>query len=373
MGASQIKPEFSANLADKKVKAGEQILLRCEANTDGVLVTWKKDGQKLYCVDGKHTINKTGTTFYLEITDAQEADEGIYTIHLQNKLGSTSCSAMVTVEVKEWRIAKWIQDPMVDTLRAFTIGNSEVTELRFLLFGPVGAGKSSIINTIKTIFEGHQYVNCLAAAESTTSQTLHFDTYSMAKNGSFPFAFSDIMGLEKELQKGVSSNDIISALKGHVKDGYTFNSTIPISDGNQYYLRNPRIKDKMHCLVNVIPADKLTMMEHDFILKMKDVRKAASRMNIPQVVFLTRIDRTCQLTKDNLRNVYKSKKIREKINECSNTLGIPANCIFPVQNYHEETGIKTDINCLMLDALMQIVNWANDYVVRLSDSQAYTQ
>ena len=54
---------------------------------------------------------------------------------------------------------------MIKTLKNFDISNSEVRELRFLLHGPIGAGKSSIINTIKTIFEGHQFINCLAASE----------------------------------------------------------------------------------------------------------------------------------------------------------------------------------------------------------------
>ncbi|KAL7881337.1 hypothetical protein AOLI_G00081850 [Acnodon oligacanthus] len=69
----------------------------------------------------------------------------------------------------------------------------------------------------------------------------------------------------------------------------------------------------------------------------------------------------------NLRNVYKSKRIREMMCECSNILGIPTNCIFPVCNYHEETGMNEDFNCLMLDALTQIVHWANAYVVECSN------
>ncbi|XP_036430213.1 interferon-induced protein 44-like isoform X2 [Colossoma macropomum] len=102
---------------------------------------------------------------------------------------------------------------------------------------------------------------------------------------------------------------------------------------------------------------------------MKAVRDAASKMGIPQVVFLTRVDQLCIMTENNLQNIYKSKRIREIIRKCSYTLGVPTNCIFPVCNYHEETGINEDINCLMLDALTQIVDWANDYVVKCSNKQ----
>ena len=34
---------------------------------------------------------------------------------------------------------------------------------------------------------------------------------------------------------------------------------------------------------------------------------------MPQVVFLTRVDRACPMTKANLRNIYNSKKIRDKV------------------------------------------------------------
>ena len=46
----------------------------------------------------------------------------------------------------------------------------------------------------------------------------------MGKDGLFPFAFSDIMGLEEH--GGVLENDIISALKGHIKEGYTVRSKL---------------------------------------------------------------------------------------------------------------------------------------------------
>lgn len=54
-----------------------------------------------------------------------------------------------------------------------------------------------------------------------------------------------------------------------------------------------------------------------------------------------------------------------QVHECSQRLGV--NCIFPVQNYHEETHIKEDINCLMLQALTNIVYCANDYVKCVSE------
>ncbi|KAL6485191.1 hypothetical protein MHYP_G00072360 [Metynnis hypsauchen] len=368
MGSSQSTPGFVTILADKRVELGQTIILRCEADIEEFTATWEKNKQRLECVQDKHTIRQIGTKCILEIVNAQEGDEGFYTLNLINGAGSVSCSATVTVELNEWRTLQWKQGPMISKLKSFKISNYKVSELRFLLYGPVGAGKSSIINTIKTIFEGRQFINCLAAAESSQSHTIYYQKYSVAQGELLPFAFNDIMGIEKEKCEGVLTDDIISALKGHVIEDYTFNSKHPLSEGNKHYRHNPTLNDKMHCLVNVIPADKLTLIKDDFIERMKAVRAVASKMGMPQVVFLTRVDRACPMTRDNLRDVYKSKKTREIMRNCSNALGVPANCIFPVCNYHEETGINEDINCLMLDALTQIVHWANDYVVKCANA-----
>ncbi|KAL7873906.1 hypothetical protein SRHO_G00048760 [Serrasalmus rhombeus] len=369
MGFSQSKPEFATVLADKHVKIGEDVTLRCEAKTEGLTGTWEKNGQKLDCVEGKTFMTQTGGSFLLKIRDAEEGDEGKYTLILRNKSDRTSCSAMVTVEQNEWRRVEWNQDGVIDALKTFEISNEKVDTLRFLLYGPVGAGKSSTINTIKTVFEGRLFINCLAASDITpSSQSLYYEKCEIRKDGLLPFAFNDFKGLEEE-DSGVHAKDIISALKGHMKEGYLFNPKIPLPENSLYYLRDPGLNDQIHCLVNVIPADTISMIKDDYIKKMKEVREAASRMGIPQVVFMTRVDRACPLTKKDLRSVYKSRKIREKVRECSMSLGVPENCIFPVWNYHEETEIKEEINCLMLHALTKIVHFADDYVVKRSNRE----
>ncbi|XP_072535224.1 interferon-induced protein 44-like [Salminus brasiliensis] len=375
MGSNRSKPEFATVLADQQVRNGDNVILQCEAKTEELTATWKRNEKNLDCVQGKHNMGKKNNFFFLEIKNAKECDEGNYSITLKNKSGKeSSCSAMVTVELDEWREVQWNQDEMIDTLRAFKTQNGEVKQLRLLVYGPIGAGKSSIINTIKTIFEGRLCVNFLAASdwsESSKSQTIYYKKQEVgnAKNGLLPFIFNDIMGVEKEDQHGVHPDDIISALKGHVKDGYQFNPTSPLTEHNLYYCKNPDLKDRIHCLVNIIPADKISILDDKVIQKMKKVRDEASKLDLPQVVFMTRVDKACPLTAEDLHNVYKSKKIKQNMEKCSGALGVPLNCIFPVKNYYKETEISEDINCLMLHALTKIVLWADDYAVEYSRKQ----
>ncbi|MCI4393944.1 hypothetical protein PGIGA_G00163230 [Pangasianodon gigas] len=83
---------------------------------------------------------------------------------------------------------------------------------------------------------------------------------------------------------------------------------------------------------------------------------------IPQVVIMSKVDAACSLVKQNLEMIYRSKKIKEKMEECSIRLGIPVNYIFPVKNYHEEISNNAETDILILMAVTNIVNFANDFV-----------
>ncbi|XP_063074576.1 interferon-induced protein 44-like [Engraulis encrasicolus] len=258
---------------------------------------------------------------------------------------------------------------LFEEVRNLRIRHPKVEQLRLLVVGPVGAGKSTLINSIVSIFQGRMCQGALADTVTNTSFTQKFQIQKIrdGDSGKFlPFVICDIMGLEGSASvAGVCVDDITMVLKGHVKDGYQFNPSASLKEDNQHYRHRPTLNDKIHCLVAVLPADKIAMMDNDsdsVISKMHKMRKEAAALKIPQVVVMTMVDQACTEVKKDRKMIYRSKKIKEKMQECSNKLGVPMSCVYPVKNYHEEIELDDDIDILLLSALTSILGFSNDYV-----------
>uniref|UniRef100_A0A4W6DZD7 G domain-containing protein n=1 Tax=Lates calcarifer TaxID=8187 RepID=A0A4W6DZD7_LATCA len=234
---------------------------------------------------------------------------------------------------------------------------TEGQQLRILLHGPVGAGKSSFINSVQSHFV-FTSINCIFSVCGS-----QYTTYKIQKDNSetfYPFVFNDIMGLDP--QRGVLVDDVKLAFTGHVKEGYVFNPESKLSEGNEFYNKSPTVNDKVHVLVCIVPADTLSSMSDETVQKLRDIRLEASRLGIPQVTVLTKVEEACPEIKRDLKNVYRSIILKEK--QFSADVGIPMNCIFPVRNYYEEIDLSDDTDALILSALRRIINYGGDFFNR---------
>ncbi|XP_073349689.1 interferon-induced protein 44-like [Pagrus major] len=241
--------------------------------------------------------------------------------------------------------------------------NNEASRLRILLHGPVGAGKSSFINSVESVLRGRVAVRAPTDATSGSSFTKQYKTYKIPNgpDGFYSFVFNDIMGLEQTDNRGVHVEDIKLALRGHVKDGYQFNPN-PMTEGDRGYNPSPTLDDRVHVLVSVIPAGSVSLLNDKVVKKMREVRLAASDMGIPQVAILTKVDVACAEAKKNINNAYKSKYLKKQVDMFSELLGLPPNCIFLLKNYESETNTHNSIDALILCALRQMINYGEDFL-----------
>ncbi|XP_053333606.1 interferon-induced protein 44-like isoform X2 [Clarias gariepinus] len=205
------------------------------------------------------------------------------------------------------------KDEIEQKLRNFRLHNPNVQFVRILLVGEVGAGKSSFINSVNNAFQRRITSRALVDGTGGTSFTKVYKTYHIeGEDGSpLPFVLNDIMGIEAT-QSGAHEKDIIKALHGFLEEGYKLNPASPVSPNDPGHRSNPALEDQTFCLVNIIAADKVSLMHNEVIVKLKKIRQAATDLNIPQVVIVTRPDFACPLVKDKLQKIYTSKKIKEK-------------------------------------------------------------
>ncbi|XP_038583605.1 uncharacterized protein LOC119909429 isoform X1 [Micropterus salmoides] len=200
---------------------------------------------------------------------------------------------------------------------------------------------------------------------STFSCTKTYTTYRIQKgsrNTFYPFVLNDMAGLRNTSFKNRRNHmkDVKRVMKGHVRDGYTFNSERKISKEDRFYNTDPTANDKVRILVCVIDASTVSLMKKDDVEAIQHIREEASDLGIPQVAVLTKIDAACPEIKQDVKNVYRSRKLKSLMEQFSAEVGIPMNCIFPVKNYHEEINLNNDVDSLLLSALTNIINFGED-------------
>ncbi|XP_033935676.1 interferon-induced protein 44-like isoform X2 [Pseudochaenichthys georgianus] len=250
-------------------------------------------------------------------------------------MGGQSSSPPSPLLSKPWREINWNDKQRtlqhVKAIRPKTDGQV----IRILLHGLVGAGKSSFINSVDSVLQGRMCSLALVANSSSGCCTKKYVTHKFSNGNQdtfYPFVINDNMGLRNNCSRSNRNNhvrDIEQALKGHVSEGYTFNPERRISMNGPFLNLNPSANDKVQVLVFVIDANTFSQMNEKAVETLQDIRDEASELDIPQVALLTKIDEVCPEIQQDVKNIYKSKILKEKMKEVSARVGLPENCILP--------------------------------------------
>uniref|UniRef100_A0A8C1RH49 TLDc domain-containing protein n=1 Tax=Cyprinus carpio TaxID=7962 RepID=A0A8C1RH49_CYPCA len=276
-------------------------------------------------------------------------------------------SSQVSTEEKPWRNVLWTaerKDELMEMIRNHKPVVASVSRVRILMIGPVGAGKSSFFNSINSIFMSRITSKAMSGS-AATSLTTQFRTYPV-KDGRegklLPFVLCDTMGLEEQSGAGLDIEDISSILQGHIPDRYKFNPTTPFKPDEQKSSRPVSLQEKIHCVVYVIDATKISLMSDKLQEKLASIRRKVNSLGISQIVLMTKVDEACPLVEEDLQSLYVSSYIKTKVQEVSSRLGVPVSCVLPVKNYSQELELELNCDVLLLSALQQMLNFADDYL-----------
>nr|XP_024657732.1 interferon-induced protein 44 [Maylandia zebra] len=188
-------------------------------------------------------------------------------------------------------------------------------QLRILLQGPVGAGKSSFINSVKSVLQNRacRQVSCpkhlpFILHKKALGEYKAFKIQKGDSNCYYPFVLNDMAGLNASSRKirQLHVKDVKRALKGHIKEGYRFNPERKLSKDDPHYNSSPSDSDKVHILVFVVDASTIPNMKQEDMEVIEDIRDEADEMEVPQIVLFTKVDEACPKISRDIRNVYKA-------------------------------------------------------------------
>uniref|UniRef100_A0A8C8YPI4 Interferon induced protein 44 n=1 Tax=Prolemur simus TaxID=1328070 RepID=A0A8C8YPI4_PROSS len=302
-----------------------------------LLIPWKSDHSGiLQSCEGELLIN-------FERKNVKVASKIIENLGLpQNNPISIQDYEVFRCEDNLWIIKSKLYLYLLCTLRTHKPYGDLVPQVRILLLGPTGAGKSSFFNSVKSVFRGH--VTCQALVGSDTSGiSKKYRTYSIkdGRDGNFlPFILCDTLGLGEE-EEGLCIGDVSCILKGHISDRYQFDSMKPITSGHQNYIGSPLVKDRIHCVAFVFDANSVEHLSPEIVVKIKSIR----------------------------REVIKCGESHSTLNVELLKFGFALSDILVVSNYTSEWELDPVKDVLILSALRQMLWAADDFLEDLPPTE----
>ncbi|XP_020893541.1 interferon-induced protein 44-like [Exaiptasia diaphana] len=242
----------------------------------------------------------------------------------------------------------------------------DVPTFNVILTGQIAAGKSSFYNSINSIFSNRVLPTKATSGEMGQSFTKQFKMYPFTHNANI--RIGDTMGLDVNSSE-VDIRNIFKILDGHVPNLHEFQSDEEFLPDNPDYILHPSLAERAHCVALVINANKLPIMQHCQVRKLKNLAVGIINRGIPIIVVLTHLDEFHPEVSEDIRKTYRSGLLKDLVVKLRPMLhGLPENLIFPVINYHKEVELDVGMDVLLLYALRSMIYAAECYLENLTAS-----
>ncbi|XP_004758192.1 interferon-induced protein 44-like [Mustela putorius furo] len=238
-----------------------------------------------------------------------------------------------------------------------------VSEIRILLLGPVGSGKSSFINSVKSVFQG-RLTRQARVGSDVTSITEQYRIYPIKdrRHGKYlPFRLCDSMGLHEKEGVGLCMEDIPYILKGCMPDRYQLNPSRPITPSHPNFMASPSLKDRIHCVAYVLDINSINDLSSKMVTKFQQIQKEVLSYDTACVLLLTKATNCGEFLQGNFSNMDKPMTFQSQIMDASKMLNIPIYNTFVVENYTSEWELDPVKDTQILFVLRQMLRVAEDF------------
>ncbi|CAM4653470.1 unnamed protein product [Leuciscus chuanchicus] len=326
---------------------------------------------------GRATTSGTNSISSLAIAAATSPHLGTKSARKTEKATIPQISPLDFIPLLEnqWRNMDWSEEAketLMESVRSFKPASESVTEARVLLIGPVGAGKSSFISSVQSVFSGRVINRAMVGSSSSTSFTKKLRSFRIRGAGEkadepTALVMCDVMGVGEGETTGLTLHDALSVIKGHAPEGHQFSPEQPVGADTVGYVRKPSITDKVHCVVFVVDASKVASYPKSFGTTFQQLREHISNLGVHQVALLTHVDQVCKSTGSDITQVYRSQNVQQAMVKAGALLGMATSYIVPVKNYSSELDLDENIDVLLLKAVDHILQYVNLYFQDNSD------
>lgn len=310
------------------------------------------------------TVNSSKQRLYLNdaVVKNLELNPGRSSLYLECEIFRVNGIKKKPGFIKKMVTAREHREEILSTLRAYRPYADLVSEVRILLVGPVGSGKSSFVNSVKSVFQGRLTRQAIVGSDES-SITKQYRVYSIKDGNSgdtLPFMLGDSMGLEVEEEAGLCTDDIPHILKGCVPDRYQFDPREPIKPEHFTYADSPPLKDRIHCVAFVLDINSVDTLSDKMVAKLKKIRKDVVDFGIGCVALLTNVSDYDEVLDDNFVNMAERMTSLSQVQNVQNMLNIPIANILMVSNYASERRLEPLKDVLIFAALGQMLRAADD-------------